>query len=329
MDNFIPWGILKKKLAKAPLTEEEADHFNDWMAFSEEHEQLWLEIQVRWRAGDSSTFDRDVAFELWQSRIAERNKPLQKSKTLVAWWKVAAAVVLITGIFTLFQQISSGDREASLLSKTTVTGHLSKITLADGSVVRLNANSELKYPEHFEYTNNRMVELSGEAYFEVQPDIQKPFQIKVGNVLTTVVGTSFNILGRNKERVEVTVNSGRVKVAEVNGPLSVTLEKGQQVVADLNEERWQVAEVEANEIMGWMKRKLAFKEITFGEALKKMERVYGISVEVKSPKANACLIRATYENEKLETVLQGLQLLIAFDYEIHEDVIEITGYGCK
>lgn len=73
-----------------------------------------------------------------------------------------------------------------------LTGFIRHLTLPDGTTVVLQANSRLRYPEKFT-GNTREITLSGEAYFDVAHDAQKPFIIHTGKIRTTVLGTAFKI----------------------------------------------------------------------------------------------------------------------------------------
>src|SRR3546814_2056524 len=112
-------------------------------------------------------------------------------------------------------------------SSDVCSSDLRNVTLADGSVVTLNKNSELSYPRRFT-GSSRTVSLQGEAFFDVETDREKPFVISVNDVEVEVTGTSFNIKSR-EEVTEVIVESGSVRVRL--GDDAVALHPGEKAVS--------------------------------------------------------------------------------------------------
>ena len=97
------------------------------------------------------------------------------------------------------------------------------LTLSDGTRVYLNAESRLKYPVVFRGTE-RVVELSGEAYFKVSKDALRPFVVKMNGVNVRVLGTSFNVRSYADEgQVVTTLVEGKVKVNDQDIVEEITL----------------------------------------------------------------------------------------------------------
>src|SRR5690606_9914983 len=90
-----------------------------------------------------------------------------------------------------------------------------EVELPDGSVVWLNKGAKLSYLKGFKNFYDREVNLSGEAFFDVKPNAEKPFIIETANTATRVLGTSFNVK-TNGENVAVSVFSGKVSFKELN-----------------------------------------------------------------------------------------------------------------
>ena len=133
-------------------------------------------------------------------------------------WRMAAAVavVAIAGAGVWFVNKGRAVNEM-LTQKVTQSGQKSTLVLADGTQIRLNAESSLSYPEKFE-GNTREVVLEGEAFFDVARDESRPFIIKSGDLVTTVLGTTFNVKAFPNEQMAVTVVSGKVAVQANNQP---------------------------------------------------------------------------------------------------------------
>jgi ferric-dicitrate binding protein FerR (iron transport regulator) len=131
--------------------------------------------------------------------------------------RIAALFLLIAGAAVLYY---ISPREVPVQNLALVATKQTLIdTLSDGSVVTLNKNSSLSYPDRFE-GEQRMVALKGEAFFSVTPNKDKPFLITVNDVTVKVVGTSFNIKSENGI-IEVVVETGVVEVIRKNEVLQL------------------------------------------------------------------------------------------------------------
>ena len=146
------------------------------------------------------------------------NKRISKTERKVlptsVWLKIAASVIILiaAGIFTYrFGFEFGGDPGLIYIEKATQNGQKSTIILADGTQIKLNAGSKLKYPEQFG-SDQRIVTLYGEAFFEVVRDENRPFIVKSKGLMTKVLGTSFNVKAFDNEHTQVTVRTGRVSV---------------------------------------------------------------------------------------------------------------------
>src|SRR5699024_5122547 len=106
-----------------------------------------------------------------------------------------------------------------------------QIVLADGTKVWLNAASTLRFPSAFP-GDERRVEMTGEAYFEIAEDAEKPFTVSVDGMKVNVLGTHFNIMAYDDEPVvKTTLLQGKVRV-EMEKGASALLQSGEQVVVD-------------------------------------------------------------------------------------------------
>ena len=128
---------------------------------------------------------------------------------------IAATYLVNPGIFNRKITIAAGNDQKNV-----------EVALPDGSRIFLNRNSEFSYRSDFG-GRSRNVTLSGEAFFEIAPDVSKPFIIDAGNAIVRVVGTSFNVITRNSESaVEVFVKTGEVMLSSNSGTKSMALEPG-------------------------------------------------------------------------------------------------------
>lgn len=152
----------------------------------------------------------------------------------------------------------------------TLTGMEYTLALSDGSLVYLNAETSVKYPVVFA-ENERMVELDGEAYFEVAKDASRPFIVRMNGVDVKVTGTSFNARAyRNEGKVVTTLIEGRV---EVNGKAIVPGEQARYEVGNGNLE---VAKVDVEHFVAWKEGYFVFRNERLEDVMRTLARWYKV-----------------------------------------------------
>lgn len=182
--------------------------------------------------------------------------------------------VIKTGDGNLAYEGQTGDGVVHYNTLTTPTGGKYRVALPDGTEVWLNAGSSLRYPTVFS-GNNRQVELSGEAYFEVAQNASRPFMVKVQDGTNVeVLGTHFNINAyKDEARSITTLLEGAVNVRK--GESSNRLSPGQQAIAG-NAIAVSNANVEA--AVAWKEGLFLFKDTDIETIMKQLSRWYDIEV---------------------------------------------------
>jgi transmembrane sensor len=158
-----------------------------------------------------------------------------------------------------------------------------QVVLPDGTRVWLNAASSLKYPIAFT-GNERKVELTGEAYFEVSKDPSKPFNVKTASQTVTVLGTHFNINSYTDEgATKTTLLEGSVRVTSNTGQ-SVKIKPGQQAINKLNS-----IDINENanidEAVAWKNGKFIFSNTDLQTIMRQLSRWYDVDVEYQGKTA--------------------------------------------
>lgn len=164
--------------------------------------------------------------------------------------------------------------EPVMLSLTTPKGGTYQVTLPDGSKVWLNAASTLTYPSHFG-GKMRSVTLSGEGYFNVAKDEQKPFRVISRDQEVKVLGTQFNLSAYPDEAAtKTTLVEGAVQLG--GGDVDVRLSPGEQGI--LTNGKIQVATVDVATYVGWKNDEFVFNGIELRDAMKQLSRWYDVEV---------------------------------------------------
>lgn len=201
------------------------------------------------------------------AQMEEQQKPQKKTRSLYYYWAAAAVILLLVSL-TAFVRFYSTTLQAP------AGQHLSK-NLPDGSTVHLNAGTELSYHPHW-WRFARILELRGEAYFEVEQGNR--FTVKSPQGATTVLGTSFNIFARNNQ-YRVHCLSGRVEVKTEAGKTK-TLQPHQAIHVSGKGEMDYHADVKPEHAISWTQNRFVFTAAPLKEVLKEMERQFDITVEI-------------------------------------------------
>lgn len=266
-------------------------------------------------------------------RIGAAETPVRKLRPAVVFRRVAiwAAVFFGIGYYAVYntgRQRSFNPRIA-LLQKKNPMGQRASITLTDGSVVLLGADSRLVYPETFN-GNTREVTLEGEAFFEINEDPGHPFIVHTGSVQTKVLGTSFRISAFRGSPVTVAVATGKVRVDQLRDTGLVALAvltPGRQVTWDGNRGNPSVATVNTvntADIEGWKKARLVFNDRSLEEITAELERWYNVDITFKHPAIAKENITVTlFAAASLEKTLQTLAVGSNFRYKVNGRQITI------
>jgi ferric-dicitrate binding protein FerR (iron transport regulator) len=255
--------------------------------------------------------------------------PSKKRSLRPRFAAAAAVLILFLSIYLLWpakQSLSHAD-----LTEVKVPGSLKKqIRLADGSQVWINSGSSLSYPLSFK-GNTREVSLSGEAYFDISHDPNKPFIIHTGELTTTVLGTAFDIKEDKKlHTVIITVTRGKVSVSRGNRNLGI-LTPNEQISFNTVSRRAIKRAVDAQQAIAWQKIDLQFDNTSFEDAAKQLEQRYQVKIRFANEKVKNChFTGASLIGESLDKLLKTMCDFNQATYHVQADgSILIDGQGCE
>ena len=185
------------------------------------------------------------------------------------------------------QSSPSGDKRGgtSFNDLTTPRGGEFKVTLEDGTEVWLNADSRLRYPESFE-GDERRVEVTGEAYFKVAKNAEKPFYVVSGGQEVRVLGTEFNVHAYNDEAdVFTTLVEGSISLRPVNGNKSeLILTPGKQAQYNKDNYSAHVVNVDTEVVTSWRSGTFVFENQTLEQIMRTLSRWYDFEYEFADQK---------------------------------------------
>lgn len=330
----------------------------------------------KYLAGDASPAEREVV-EQWYALLGEEPKALNPEQweslkgrlwhkinlgdaekdTLVVplWqrkpvrWSAAAAIfILLTAGMLYFRQSSFDLPEQIALEKArgvelvvNTTREPMVMTLEEGSRVTLNPGAQLKYPTAFA-AQTREVFLTGEAFFEISENPNRPFLVNTGKITTRVLGTSFLVkaLAGNPE-VEVAVKTGKVSVYEsIENKKSQTLKNNSGVILTpnhkvryLKENKLFVTGLVENPVLIPATEKVPAPDFNFDDSpldrvIGTLEQAYSIDIEVEKKSLRDCPLTANLSNKALYAQLDLICAVIQGTYEVKGTTILISGKGC-
>jgi transmembrane sensor len=250
-------------------------------------------------------------------------------------FRMAASILLLATLSYLAWQFTRTAEPKKIAARyVSASQEIKKIILTDGSIIWLKGSSSLMYPEEFT-GNERQVTLRGEALFEVAKDPARPFIIQCGELITTVLGTSFNIKASEKE-IEVVVLTGKVSLASENdkeGLIVLPNEKalysmGQKQIAKVNAD----ADIAKEEIIAAVatgtEYKMDFEDTRMEEVIRRIGGKFNAKVIMGDPKFGNCLITADFTGQSLERTLNMISQALGSEYEITDSTVVLTGSGC-
>lgn len=294
------------------------------------YKRLYNWLNKEWSRSNTTRF---VGFNFERSLSRLRNKIDEKERFVAIQQKakkrrnrfiqIAASFILLFGIsgagFLFLKKTDvAAEQIEQQITFSTSKGERDSITLPDGSLAILNSKSTISFPKKFA-GNTRSVSLTGEAFFQVTKNKEKPFIVKSGKFSTTVLGTSFNVLSDGSE-IAVTVETGIVKVEREGISKDVTLTRGMQTVYKSTAPFFYVNNVAPANYTDWRKNIMHFNAMSLQKAMSVMEDWYNVTIVNKLDKSlQNRKIRGAYNDEDLASVLDDLQFLIDFKYEFKND----------
>jgi len=229
---------------------------------------------------------------------------LRYYKTLL----VVAAVLLIGLVIGSVFYVQSQIPEVTTQNISTPYGGKTQFTLPDGSTVWLNSGTTFTYPDRF--LKERIVELEGEAYFEVK-EKEEPFVVKTSFGEVEVLGTSFNVKAYKKEAFVTTLESGSVSFTNSSGRKAV-LSPGYQVVYNPN--TFITQQVDPVIFTSWKDGKLIFRNEPLQNMVARLERWYNVDIKLEGEDLKQLRFTGTIEMETFSEVLELIKATTPIKY---------------
>lgn len=202
-----------------------------------------------------------------------------------------------------------------------------EIVLSDGTKVHLNAGTSLKYPVQFIKDQKREVYLTGEAFFSVSKDENHPFLVHTNDLNVQVLGTAFNFSSYPEDdAVNVVLVEGSVNLFAANNHENKTLLSPGFMGTY---QRAQSGEISTKPVItdvytSWIHGGLVFRNMTFGNILKKMERHFNVTIINNNVELTDEKFNASFRDEPIEKILEYFKITYNIEYTIKNNIITIN-----
>ena len=313
------------------INEEELRYLESWLEEDAEHKSYFFGLKGISDSSRRSFFSKEEVNEAsWQKMLAridkhqEKNPSLGKSRTRDLWIsyvKYAAIIIFAIGagwgIHEFWNSSSSYLAEEKIVYNEIHVpkgGRTNTIILSDGTKVILNAATIFKYPVNFN-GEKRQVYLSGEAYFEVAKNKEKPFIVKLDNQEITVLGTTFNVQAyKNDTHSSVTLLSGQIGLEAFNefneSTGYILMKPNQYALTDNKSGSVFVSDVDASLENAWLDGVYKFKDESLLSIAKRLENYYDVHIHLNDSRLEKIRYTGTFSLE--QDIMDVLRII---DYE--------------
>jgi transmembrane sensor len=288
--------------------------------FNEENE-LWQEVseQAKLKHYNTDTGWNNISSRLGLGKNNSRSVAIL-SKNNFRILVAAATIACLIAIGTLGLQTAERTffkkTAAASVTVSTNEGEKAHIFLADSTEITLNSGSTLQYNGQYNI-KDRKVRFTGEAFFNVRTNPEKPFVVQLDQMSVSATGTRFNIFSfGNEDRVETTLEEGIITVS-IKGSEPVKVKSGQQVVYYVKSKKVLVRDVVTDTYTSWKENKLRFNDTPFEEVLRRIGRKYNVRFEISNRDLLNLKYTATFIDEPIEDVMEMLKTVSPITYKIY------------
>lgn len=328
MQKKTPTKLIDKYLAGICSAEEEAQLFDWYNSFKEAEDPLLLISKE-----ERSKLKLKMLAEISNNtRLSTKSKQFGK----IAFYAAAsiAAVLLLVSVLIkpdkaeVFSEVNKRSLTARVLFANN-SNKIHKYKLPDNSIVWLKPKASISYNTNF-INKIRKVDFTGEAFFEIQKDKEHPFLIYSGDVVTEVVGTSFNIKANDRENTtEVSVVTGKVLVRSENRgkglkPESVYLLPKEKVTYIKDVRQLVKLDVIDQSLDIWKKSTLSFDNAKVADVIQALNRAFKSKIVIADNDINSYTLKADFTDVNLPTVMELLSKSLSITYKMQGDDIIVS-----
>jgi len=293
-------------------TKDEKEKFEKWLQSDPAHQKEYDLLIKTIQASRKPEYNWDTE-KLWD-KIARASGIAKTSNTIPFThkimrspvWRIAAVFLILLSIPIIYTQVIQPYIQSQQMESVYVEfGQKEKLLLPDGSAVTLDAGSSLSYQPEFS-GNIREVYLSGEGFFDITSNPDKPFIVHANHAAVRVLGTKFNVRAwRNSKRVTLAVAEGKVSFTneKFSKENSVILTKNQVSIMPDSIPPLQPQTANLRDYLGWMNDEIIFNNTPLHEIISQIERWYNIQIEIENKQILDEQLTLNIQKKPIEEVL--------------------------
>lgn len=235
----------------------------------------------------------------------------------VAATAVILGMTLVVALFVLRQPAGERTYAAGV-------GGRDSVRLEDGSRIVLNAASSLTVARGFG-EKRRLVTLTGEAYFDVASDADRPFTVRMSDATATALGTAFVVEAYGGESAAVIVAKGRVMVRSDRG-FSVELGAGERGRVHPTSGIIVTDEASLEDALAWQEGRLVFRGTPLAAVARRLERQYGVEILIDDD-LQSLRLDASFDGQRIEEVVDLIATALGVEAVVEGEIVTFSKSG--
>jgi ferric-dicitrate binding protein FerR (iron transport regulator) len=291
--------------------------------------EQYMQWEKEWKSSKEKEPIVDKEWLLLQNRIRTRENSAKKTEVRQAiplWRKIAAVAALVLLLVTTAVGVHEWTvrNNQEIFTVEVPMGEKSKLHLPDGSTVWINAGSQIQYTSLFNVCD-RTVALTGEAYFEVKKQNNKPFIVRLHDYDIEVKGTKFNVSSYESEKYAVTTLMEGAISLRYNGK-EFDMKPGETLLIDIREKTLCRRLSNTAPYRSWTEDRIEFDEITLHDLFNRLSREYNVRIRI-DPKIdlNTLLLSVSFNNrETIDEIFYGISKVTSIQYKCKNDTIYVS-----
>ncbi|MEZ5105617.1 MAG: DUF4974 domain-containing protein [Draconibacterium sp.] len=308
------------------ISEEKRILVDDWLAQGEENKQTFEELKSIWEGASGSEFtkqDLDNAIQRFLRKIRSQANAKPRERKLVVFLRYAAVFIIAFSLPLIFLYFNQSAEKQASNSYTTVLcayGDKTAVVLPDSSTVWLNSGSHLTFANNFE-ADVRKLTISGEGYFTVKEDKERPFIVDANGVDVQVFGTEFDVKAYpDEEIVAVTLVKGSVQVTHEDE--ETLIKPGQKYIFEKKANVAAVSDLtDMSSEIEWINGRLVFRNESLSDLELTLERWFDVEIEFADDVVKTRRFSGILERESILEVISYFGISQYVGYSIKGNVI--------
>ncbi len=311
---------------------EEVEQIDRWIAQDKANADRLFETEQLWSLKDESKFseNREInrAYERFLARQRTNSTHRRTTPRIFNWIKYSAAAAVIGLLSLNLYQMQQEKGSPSMNTVEVAKGEKASVTLSDGTIVWLNAETKITYPSQFA-TKTREVSIEGEAYFNVAKDEKKPFIVSGNGFNINVLGTQFNVSAHSGEDVIIALKEGKISVNTADSENNVVQKPGDQLQFT-TDGRTILQKTDITTIDSWTKGEFVFSAQPLATIVKSLERTFNVPIVLSNENIAQELFNCRAKaGTSLLDIMELLSGTKRISYRFDKDKVVIIKNQCR